>query len=408
MRSRPTRATPRIHPARRWSSARSPRQMEPHPRGPPPPRLRRVVLSRQLRLRRGQRLEREPDWTDSAPLGCTSCHGMPPTGHLAVPAPVTAASCATCYPKAVNADGSINLVDVGHLNGKADTAALGCSSCHGDPTRKGTLAGTDANLASAPPVAPAGAPAYAVGAHQGHMNPTASSYLMPPIACAECHAVPADSAHASSPPAQKVVFGALSRSGGAAPSWDAGRRGARRRTATATSPSTGSPARTRPRSGRARHRSRAPRATRCRPPVTPRTPVPRRRRAASSATRSRSTPTARSSRDRHMNGKPDGGDCTSCHGEPPADRQAPRGGPRAAPLRRLPPHRLHEHHRGHRLPPERRRRPRLAGRLQLRPEGMHARQRRHLHEHLSHPGPEVVTAPGSGRLSGPIMPFRIA
>jgi predicted CxxxxCH...CXXCH cytochrome family protein len=76
------------------------------------------------------------------------------------------------------------------------------------------------NLTSAPPAAPAGAPAFAVGAHQGHMNPTAASYLMPPVACGECHVVPTDSAHAANPPAQKVVFGTLSRTGGAAPAWD--------------------------------------------------------------------------------------------------------------------------------------------------------------------------------------------
>ncbi len=164
-------------------------------------------------------------WTDTAPLGCTACHGMPPTGHMAVPAPVTASSCAPCHPSSVNTDGTINLAGKGHLNGIADTSALGCSACHGDPARTGNLPGVDVNLASAPPVAPAGAPAFATGAHLGHSNPTAAGFLMPPIACAECHVVPADSAHARNPPAQTVVFGALSRAGGALPAWSAATTG---------------------------------------------------------------------------------------------------------------------------------------------------------------------------------------
>ena len=116
-------------------------------------------------------------------------------------------------------DGSINLVAKGHLNGLSDTSALGCSACHGDATRKGNLPGTDENLISSPPVATPNARPYATGAHLGHLNPTVSSYLMAPIACAECHVVPLDSAHARTPPAHKVVFGPLSRAGGAIPTW---------------------------------------------------------------------------------------------------------------------------------------------------------------------------------------------
>ncbi|HET8733271.1 MAG TPA: hypothetical protein VFM45_05800, partial [Anaeromyxobacteraceae bacterium] len=160
-------------------------------------------------------------WTSTSPVTCTSCHGMPPTGHFAVAAPVTAASCAACHPDAVNADGTSNRTGGAHLNGKSDVNTLACTTCHGDATRKANLAGTDANLTSSPPVANAGAPSYAAGAHVGHLNPTAASYLMAPIACAECHVVPADQGHATNPPAQKVVFGALSRTGGAAPTFNA-------------------------------------------------------------------------------------------------------------------------------------------------------------------------------------------
>ena len=152
---------------------------------------------------------------------------MPPAGHVAVATPITAASCAPCHPTAVNPNGSINLVDKGHLNGLSDTSAVGCSACHGDATRTGNLAGTDANLASSPPVASASAKPYATGAHLGHVNPTAASFLMDPVACAECHVVPTDSAHAKAPPAQKVVFGTIAKTGGAIPTWTSTHHGLR-------------------------------------------------------------------------------------------------------------------------------------------------------------------------------------
>jgi predicted CxxxxCH...CXXCH cytochrome family protein len=159
-----------------------------------------------------------PVWTDTAALTCTSCHDMPPAGHPPIAAS-TAVSCSGCHPKSVNPDGSINLTDKGHLNGLPDTSALGCSTCHGNAGRTGNLPGTDANLVSSPPVAPPGAPSYATGVHDGHVNPTVTSFLMAPIACAECHVVPADSAHARNPPARKVVFGPISTGGGAIPTW---------------------------------------------------------------------------------------------------------------------------------------------------------------------------------------------
>jgi predicted CxxxxCH...CXXCH cytochrome family protein len=72
-------------------------------------------------------------WTDTAALTCTSCHGMPPTGHPAVTGTPTAASCNACHPQSVNRDGTLNLA--GHLNGKADGGD--CTSCHGNPPSTG-------------------------------------------------------------------------------------------------------------------------------------------------------------------------------------------------------------------------------------------------------------------------------
>ena len=59
-----------------------------------------------------------------------------------------------------------------------------------------------------------------IGAHQAHLNPAATGSLTVPIACNECHVVPTDSAHATTPPAQIVQFGTLATTGGAAPTWN--------------------------------------------------------------------------------------------------------------------------------------------------------------------------------------------
>ncbi len=157
-----------------------------------------------------------PLWT-GAQVTCVSCHAMPPAGHADVTNPV-AASCAPCHPSTVNVNGSINLAGGAHLNGQADVL-LDCTSCHGTAGRTGIQPGTDPQLASAPPVAPTGAPAHAVGAHLNHLNPPATGSFRGPVACAECHVVPTSSAHATTPPAQKVAFGVLATARGATPTW---------------------------------------------------------------------------------------------------------------------------------------------------------------------------------------------
>jgi len=164
-------------------------------------------------------------WNDPTPLSCTSCHGMPPTGHPAYPGKPDAASCAACHVDSVNANGTINVGGGTHLNLKAEVTGGTCSSCHGEPTRVGSVAGTDPNLSSAPPIAPAGSPGTAVGAHLAHLNPNPAALVAAPVACAECHVVPTDAAHATTPPVQKVVFGPLARARGASPSYVAGSAG---------------------------------------------------------------------------------------------------------------------------------------------------------------------------------------
>jgi len=66
-----------------------------------------------------------PKWTDTALApGCESCHALPPgpdTGHLQVDfsgkAIQAAADCWQCHKKTVNADGTLNLLGGGHING---------------------------------------------------------------------------------------------------------------------------------------------------------------------------------------------------------------------------------------------------------------------------------------------------
>ncbi len=97
-------------------------------------------------------------WGDTTPVGCASCHGMPPTGHPAIGANPDAKSCSGCHADSVNPDGTINVAKGKHMNGQAEAATGGCSSCHGDATRTGILSGTDFYLTSAPPVANQNAP----------------------------------------------------------------------------------------------------------------------------------------------------------------------------------------------------------------------------------------------------------
>ncbi|HEX8910661.1 MAG TPA: CxxxxCH/CxxCH domain-containing protein [Anaeromyxobacteraceae bacterium] len=93
----------------------------------------------------------------------------------------------------------------------ASTAAT-CTRCHGDP----------ASGNAAPPRSVAGLVDTAllgVGAHQAHL---AAGPLRGPVACAECHVVPAtvDAPGHMGKAYAAVTFGALATAGGAAASWD--------------------------------------------------------------------------------------------------------------------------------------------------------------------------------------------
>ncbi len=120
-----------------------------------------------------------PSWLGgAAAAACGTCHGLPPGGTH--PASNACQSCHTGYTIS-----SVNLAN--HLNGSVQIDALTCTSCHGDGTRV-SVAGADANQASAPPKDSLGATTgVRVGVHAGHVNPAAVGAIYKPIACTECH-----------------------------------------------------------------------------------------------------------------------------------------------------------------------------------------------------------------------------
>ena len=130
-----------------------------------------------------------PLWSETAPLGCGDCHGSPPADHFPGP-------CTNCHQEA-NADGTALRVALLHLNGKVDLGdgSGQCGACHGR--------GDD--------------PWPATGAHPAHESPTLSD----PVACGNCHVVPAtvmDPTHLDGVVHVTLTGLAVARDAGA--SWD--------------------------------------------------------------------------------------------------------------------------------------------------------------------------------------------
>jgi predicted CxxxxCH...CXXCH cytochrome family protein len=157
-----------------------------------------------------------PSWTGTfttgaTTLGCTSCHGNPPAGSH--PASSACSQCHTGYgDKPASGPQAINLAS--HVNGMIDVANLTCTSCHGTPGR----AGADPYVAAAPPAGTRGetaTSARAVGAHMKHLQDGA---MRAAIACSECHALPSQQVHGDG--TVTMTFGALAKTGGAAPSFN--------------------------------------------------------------------------------------------------------------------------------------------------------------------------------------------
>jgi len=143
-----------------------------------------------------------PVWTkvDNTQDTCGSCHGNPP------PAPhVQMTNCGLCHP--ATATGGAIAHPEKHINGTLDVqVASACNACHGSAANNAPPVDTNGNSATT---------LKTVGAHQAHL--TASSALASPVACGECHVVPATTGangHLGAPPAE-LTFGTLANTGAA-------------------------------------------------------------------------------------------------------------------------------------------------------------------------------------------------
>ena len=151
----------------------------------------------------------QPVWTrvDGTQAVCGSCHGVPP------PAPhVASPRCDLCHTRTVRANGTINVANGTHINGQVDVEMPACGGCHGTPGNPGPPAGLDGAVSTADP---------GVGAHATHLNGGA---LSGPVACTECHVVPAAIeavGHMDATPGAEVTFGRLATTGGIVPAYNA-------------------------------------------------------------------------------------------------------------------------------------------------------------------------------------------
>jgi len=150
--------------------------------------------------------EQQPIWTDvdGSARACGACHGYPP------PAPHPDSSqCSDCHDTATP-EGGIDKPEQ-HVDGQLQIKAADCNACHGNTDN------------AAPPTDLSGASdktLSTVGAHQEHL--LGPSGLTGPIACQECHVVPAamgDAGHMDGDGVAEVVFGDLSGTGGLDPAW---------------------------------------------------------------------------------------------------------------------------------------------------------------------------------------------
>ncbi|HEY8076651.1 MAG TPA: CxxxxCH/CxxCH domain-containing protein [Labilithrix sp.] len=159
-----------------------------------------------------------PNWEVAGTLACNSCHALPPaTPEHSNPA----LACSTCHGAGYDAVAqTVNKQT--HINGiiEVNSASMTCSSCHGDSAgTRVAIAGADPQLKASPPLGTHGetlTSTLAVGMHQGHLD---TGTFGAPTACAECHTVPISNSHSNG--VVDMAFGALSKTGGVSPAWNA-------------------------------------------------------------------------------------------------------------------------------------------------------------------------------------------
>jgi predicted CxxxxCH...CXXCH cytochrome family protein len=132
-----------------------------------------------------------PAWSETAPMGCSDCHGSPPQGHFPGP-------CTRCHAEG-NATGTALLSGRLHMNGKVDLGdgSGQCGACHGSGD----------------------SPWPSTAAHPAHETPSLSAA----VACASCHPVPStvlEPTHLDG--VVQVALSGLAVARGATPTWSGG------------------------------------------------------------------------------------------------------------------------------------------------------------------------------------------
>ncbi|HEY6176682.1 MAG TPA: CxxxxCH/CxxCH domain-containing protein, partial [Kofleriaceae bacterium] len=134
-----------------------------------------------------------------------SCHGTPPPP----PHPVDS-DCGKCHPTMTPGGGLVIADPARHIDGNLDvTTDQPCNSCHGSAGGNAPPKDTLGNTATT---------ARGVGAHQSHLAP--SNLFFKPIACTDCHRVPATVnavGHIDTPLPAEVMF---SGRAGTSPIWN--------------------------------------------------------------------------------------------------------------------------------------------------------------------------------------------
>ena len=137
---------------------------------------------------------------------CGSCHGLPPP-----PPHIQLTQCSDCHGRVVNTDGTIKDPSL-HVDGIVEVDyGNTCNSCHGTDKTGAPPPDLHGNTDSS---------ARGVGAHAQHLTAGATHA---PIACSECHVVPATVAapgHIDGTGVAKITFGTLASSSGYQPSYD--------------------------------------------------------------------------------------------------------------------------------------------------------------------------------------------
>jgi predicted CxxxxCH...CXXCH cytochrome family protein len=149
----------------------------------------------------------KPVWNAPGTAGCGTCHGLPP----AAPHPQID-KCEICH---ADAGPNHTIVDkTKHVNGQIDVNNLvPCQTCHGTAMSAAPPPDTLGNMTSPQ-----------VGAHTVHLT---GNSVGAPVACTECHvqvtaANPNVPGHYDQPTPAKIIFGALSMTGGLTPTYTGG------------------------------------------------------------------------------------------------------------------------------------------------------------------------------------------